>query len=80
MHVAHTFEVVLQEKVAAVFGQGNINPVPAALSIAVQILNPALSASEGWGGVLLRLLISPAALRLGGWGGVPVAGGGVANA
>ena len=30
--------------------RGISTPFPAALSIAVQILNPALSASEGWGG------------------------------
>ena len=70
MRVAHTFEVVQQKKVAAVVRQGNIDPVFCCLVYF-------RSNSEPWNylhmkggvGVLLHLLVSPAALRLGIWGG-----------
>ena len=81
MHVVHPFEVVLQTKVTSVVCQGDIDHVHHCLvyshSYPEALTNLHL---RGEVGVLLRLLVSPAALCLGSWGGVPATGAGVAIA
>ena len=70
MCVAHTFEVVRKEKVTAIVRQGNIDPVFRLLVYRRSDPEPRtyLHLRNGVG-VLLRLLISPAALHLGSWEG-----------
>ena len=66
MRVAHTFEVVRQKKVAAVVCQGNIDLVFCCLVYCRSNPEPwNYLHMKGGVGVLLHLLVSPAALRLG---------------
>ena len=69
MRVAHTFEVVQKAKVAAVVRQGGIDPVCRCLIYRRSYPERQTYLHlRGWVGVLLRLLVSPADLRLGSWG------------
>ena len=70
MRVAHTFEVVQKAKLEAVIYQGGIYPV--CLCVVYRRSDPepwAYLRLRGGVGVLLRLLVSLEALRLGSWGG-----------
>ena len=66
MRVAHTFEVVMQAKVAAVVYQGDIYPVSHCLVYCRQDPEPCTYLHlRGGIGVLIRPLVSSAALCLG---------------
>ena len=70
MRVAHTFEVIRQEKVASVVRQGGIDPVHRCLVYLCSDPEPQTYLHLGVGVVvLIRLMVSPAALCLGSWGG-----------
>ena len=70
MRIAHTFEMLRKAKVLDVLYKGGIDPVR--LCLVYRRLDPELHTYlhlRGGVGVLIRLLVSPAALRLGRWGG-----------
>ena len=70
MSVANTFEVVRQGKVAAIVRQVGIDPVLRCLIYLCLDPEPRTYLYlRGGVGVLIRILVSPAALRLGSWGG-----------